>query len=361
MDADRLYLNNNFDKVNVKGRTNRIEYIDSIKGLAILLMIFGHMEFHNLNWFIYSFHMPLFFILSGFFFNVEKPIAPRVKKLGTPYFITAFAIIMFEILRQCLNYYTSSDKYSPIEIGKVIAAALFGCAKPVGIGNYLIPGIGPIWFLMALALGYYILWVLYKSENLFKLKHLAIIGCVVLAVMGWGISIIRGQVPFSANQAFIVPLFLVFGSKIKRMITRQSINWYVIIAAMTLWGIELYFQKNVQYMSMTQMSSIYFPIYILGAISCSYIIIALFKIINTKFRLSFLSTLGTATLLILCIHSIDLVCIEPYLKTLLAEDSNGIKLSIIVIYKLVLYIGLLIYIIFSNRQTAFAKRLFETS
>lgn len=361
MDADKLYLNNNFDKVNVTGRTNRIEYIDSIKGLAILLMIFGHMEFHNLNWFIYSFHMPLFFILSGFFFNVEKPIAPRVKKLGIPYLFTAIAIIAFEILAQCVNYFESNNEVFLRKFEISIASAILGCGKTVCLGNYQIPPIGPLWFLMALALGYYILWILHKVENLFKLKHLAIIGCVVLAVMGWGISVIRGQVPFSVNQAFIVPLFLVFGGKIKRMITRQSINWYVIIAAMTLWGIELYFQRNIQYMSMTQMSSIYFPIYILGAISCSYIIIALFKIINTKFRLSFLSTLGTATLLILCIHSIDLVCIEPYLKTLLAEDSNGIKLSIIVIYKLVLYIGLLIYIIFSNRQTAFAKRLFETS
>lgn len=352
---------NNFNKVNTNSPNNRIAYIDSIKGFAILLMIFGHMEFHNLNWFIYSFHMPLFFILSGYFFNVKKPMVQRVKKLGIPYFFTAIAIITFEILTQCLNYFESNNEVFLREFEISIASAILGCGKTVCLGNYQIPPIGPLWFLMALALGYYILWILHKVENLFQLKHLTTIGCVVLAVAGWSISVIRGQFPFSINQAFIVPLFLVSGGKIKHMITRQSINWYVIIAAMTLWGIELYFQRNIQYMSMTQMGSIYFPIYILGAISCSYVIIVLFRIINAKFRLPFLSTLGTATLLILCVHSIDVVCIEPYLKTFLGGDSNGIRLSIIVVYKLVLYIGLLIYIIFSNRQTAFAKRLFETT
>ncbi len=57
----------------------RIEYIDALKGFAIFIVIWGHSLlnlkngydfFHNPVFeFIYSFHMPLFFMLSGFFFR----------------------------------------------------------------------------------------------------------------------------------------------------------------------------------------------------------------------------------------------------------------------------------------------------
>ena len=50
----------------------RIEYIDIIKGLAIILVVIGHtspnkMEILPYKSLIYAFHMPLFFILSGMF------------------------------------------------------------------------------------------------------------------------------------------------------------------------------------------------------------------------------------------------------------------------------------------------------
>lgn len=50
----------------------RIDYIDSIKGFAILLVVMGHTfhDFKNINLafidLIYAFHMPLFFIISGY-------------------------------------------------------------------------------------------------------------------------------------------------------------------------------------------------------------------------------------------------------------------------------------------------------
>ena len=44
-----------------------------MKGVGILLVILGHcMLFENpINRIIYSFHMPLFFILSGYVYNIK--------------------------------------------------------------------------------------------------------------------------------------------------------------------------------------------------------------------------------------------------------------------------------------------------
>lgn len=51
----------------------RIQYIDAMRGFAILLVVIGHLiqynfedAFHNdIFNIIYSFHMPLFFFISG--------------------------------------------------------------------------------------------------------------------------------------------------------------------------------------------------------------------------------------------------------------------------------------------------------
>ena len=58
-----------------KGRimNSRIKFIDYSKGLGILFVVFGHVYCASnivTNW-IYSFHMPLFFIISGFLLNFE--------------------------------------------------------------------------------------------------------------------------------------------------------------------------------------------------------------------------------------------------------------------------------------------------
>ena len=54
--------------------SKRITYLDNAKFGAILLMIFGHSMVKNsipfCRGFIYSFHMPLFFLISGCFLKI---------------------------------------------------------------------------------------------------------------------------------------------------------------------------------------------------------------------------------------------------------------------------------------------------
>lgn len=327
----------------------RIPYIDTVKGVAILLMIFGHMRFHNLNWFVYSFHMPLFFILSGFFFNPQKPIVKRIMKLIFPYIITAMAILSVEVIFQVLNYFLTNEAFSTIKVIRIIAASVCGCVKPVGIGNYLIPDVGPIWFLLALALGYLILWILYRMEMKYRIGAMTVIGCVTLAILGWVISMFRGQIPFSINQALIVPLFLCVGGEIRRFMTQNKVNTILLMLSVIVWGIQLYIQKHVQFMSMGQMGSILYPIYVIGAISASYIIILIFKYLNSKFKFRILNKLGTATLVILCVHTIDLFGIEPRLRCILFNIGLDKGELYIYGYKILLYASLLFYI-FNKRR-----------
>lgn len=62
----------------------RIEWIDVAKGIGILAVILGHCSLsRQIAWTIYSFHMPLFFIIGGLFFrnNMTLNVLLLRKKL----------------------------------------------------------------------------------------------------------------------------------------------------------------------------------------------------------------------------------------------------------------------------------------
>ncbi|MBE0422039.1 acyltransferase family protein [Pseudoalteromonas nigrifaciens] len=83
---------------------NRDNSPDAIKGMCILLMVFGHVSYigsftsslYTVKAFIYTFHMPLFLILSGYFFsfnaNIQNSALKILKRIALPYLIFIFYI-----------------------------------------------------------------------------------------------------------------------------------------------------------------------------------------------------------------------------------------------------------------------------
>lgn len=68
----------------------RIEWVDRARGLGIVLVVLGHTStIPSLNSWIYAFHMPFFFWMSGFLYK-SRPIAEtlerRARTLLVPYF-----------------------------------------------------------------------------------------------------------------------------------------------------------------------------------------------------------------------------------------------------------------------------------
>ena len=78
----------------IKRTSNRITYVDAFKGIGIILMIMGHISFGELfSKFIHAFHMPLFFIASGYLYKkmpVGGVIYKRIKRFILPYILVGF-------------------------------------------------------------------------------------------------------------------------------------------------------------------------------------------------------------------------------------------------------------------------------
>ena len=116
---------------------------DLMKGLAILAMLCGHCIIPNvLHSFIYIWHMPLFFVVSGYFYH-QKSRTQCLKSsffgLLVPYFITCGVALGVSLV-------LSMDNSHKIFFGTLgMSSEWFGSNAMVGYG-----GNGPLWFLMAL-------------------------------------------------------------------------------------------------------------------------------------------------------------------------------------------------------------------
>jgi fucose 4-O-acetylase-like acetyltransferase len=109
---------------NLMENKTHIEYIDVIKGFAIFLVVLGHMIAWNLpSWedalttcpksmfwwsVIYSFHMPLFFFISGFLYHPFAKGAVYLKK----YICSRFCTLVIPFFTIGVIAFLLSGKYS---------------------------------------------------------------------------------------------------------------------------------------------------------------------------------------------------------------------------------------------------------
>lgn len=133
----------------------RIEWIDIAKGIAILAMVAGHVSL--LPWepvrkLIFSFHMPLFFILSGYttkqaidnpFTNIKK----YAKQLLLPYLYIAVVSSLVYLSRNGFTAEYIFNEFLRIALGSGVPAD-YGPGRPIFLKS--IPVAGAIWFLPAM-------------------------------------------------------------------------------------------------------------------------------------------------------------------------------------------------------------------
>lgn len=74
-------------------KKQKIEWVDVLNTVGILAVILGHIN-SPFSTFIFSWHMPLFLMLAGFFIKLDYPLKENMlkdsKRLMIPYFLFAF-------------------------------------------------------------------------------------------------------------------------------------------------------------------------------------------------------------------------------------------------------------------------------
>ena len=91
----------------MENKKRRDDSFDVLRGIGILLMVMGHIGFGEVfDKYIHGFHMPIFFFVSGFFFNTKNGFASyfihQMKTIILPY-------ALFTLLCQPLHYFYTGE------------------------------------------------------------------------------------------------------------------------------------------------------------------------------------------------------------------------------------------------------------
>ena len=126
----------------VPDKKNRIAYLDVARGIGILLVVIGHItsEGSLIHTAIYSFHMPLFFILSGM---TMKPT--KLKQ--------AFGVSIFQERKLIVQYIIWSVFYTLFDIvtyGMLEHTFRWGTVFWDSYQTVVMHGINVLWFLSTL-------------------------------------------------------------------------------------------------------------------------------------------------------------------------------------------------------------------
>jgi fucose 4-O-acetylase-like acetyltransferase len=217
--------------------SKRIEYIDIARGIGILLVVLGHNDFGYISPFgyklIYSFHMPLFFFLSGYFLNVTIPFWEFFKKrfnsLLKPYFFTLFLIYATSISFEKMSFQTAIQR---------IVKSLYGA-------GYYIDWV-QLWFLPHLfvaSLYAFLFFVLFGRWNNRYVRWAALI--VALGISSFflhdfypfqlsvfGKSYELYGLPFSLDLVLLSGFFFILGSEVRQITSEKTFeNIFLLIGS----------------------------------------------------------------------------------------------------------------------------------
>ena len=181
----------------------RIEWIDMCKGIGIVAMVCGHIGIPSvIDTYIHAWHMPIFFILSGFLFKeyeYKEFFFKKIKSLIIPYINFACILYMFSLFRNFILKDTNLIK-------QLIDIFTFNTIGDLPFGN-------SIWFLTCMFFVETIFMILKKFLN----KELYMgISILVFSILGYVLSYYEVTLIWGVGSAFMAMIFYYFGYLLRK-------------------------------------------------------------------------------------------------------------------------------------------------
>lgn len=270
---------------------------DIMKGVGILMVLIGHIWQLNDTVFsliIYSFHMPLFFIVAGCFSKtydeskgrIGKIIASYFKRLYLPVLAMTLLLVLWYIVKT-LNNTKFANRIVTTLLSPIWASTI---PLPTSFGNVVI---GALWFLMALLCAKVIFLFLSKWNYWGGFISLLLSVCAFL------ISAYKPLVPWCLLQGLIALPFLFIG----QYWHKKLIPEWTGILLVPIWICVILFSHIDMYSFVFER----FPMDILGAVGGTWVFYELSKLIAnyTHHVANVLAFLGICSLSIYCWHAFD--------------------------------------------------------
>lgn len=208
----------------------RIQYIDIAKGIGILLVVIGHCinSLSFLGKWIWSFHMPLFFVISGLCFNPSK------NTLFVPFFLKKtrtllLPLVIFSILMVAIKsvIFPSEFNFATLKMNFPDAA---------------------YWFIFVLFLSEILFFSIDKITNNQYLKFILLFLCLIIGKL---LNIYHIYFPYNLCSIFACTFFYgignIFRTTIHSILNNINTNGKSIIVSIILLlipAVSVYYLNN---------------------------------------------------------------------------------------------------------------------
>lgn len=289
----------------------RLSYLDMAKGIAIICVILGHIMTTNvLKTWICSFHVVLFFVISGCLLNytnsldkdIKVFIKNRIRTIILPYFI-------FSIIYIILNYIILGFNIESLKWNVIYTLIMYGC--------------GALWFLPALFIAEICLLLIYKS---LKNKTSIIFLVVLLVAISFGITLFKYNIMMLIVIRGIIALgFLTVGYYSFNYIKELNINNLILIV---LLGISFILSQMNGMVDLWQLKFNNIFLYLIVSLLGSLSIILMLKKFNS---IKVLNYCGINSLILMCTHQNIMEFIKQVSRYNFESYISSILLLIVVL------------------------------
>lgn len=254
---------------------------------------------------IFSFHMPVFIIISGYFYNKEEKVRDTVRKtvksLFIPYLGAALGYAAISVWKYI--FYTDISVVSGREALCIFMEKLSYIPWGISYASTKfqeIESVGPIWFILCLVLVRILYSILNKICRGDKYLTAAVgICCIAGCFIGKYIA----YLPWSADVAMVSLIFFHLGYWIrKKCVLEKNMDPAVGILLFLLWALDVHYGS----LDLAARAYTYFPLCIIGAAAGSVLFLKCCKVVKmpeTIYR--FLCFCGRNSMVILCIHCLE--------------------------------------------------------
>lgn len=170
----------------------RIKWVDVAKGWGIVMVIYGHIATDYLSTWLYTFHVPLFFFLSGYFFNPAKAphafFKSKAKSLLLPYLTLGIPLFVINI---CYGM-------RPLELLQIYAIQ---CRAST------------LWFIAALFMQFVLAYLIYHWIASPKVRWLFIALLTIIGITLWHQGVL--QLPWDIDVSMVTLPFFCLGYELR--------------------------------------------------------------------------------------------------------------------------------------------------
>lgn len=266
-----------------RNASERIAWVDVAKGIAILLMVVGHSSLPMVvgGW-IFAFHMPLFFILSGMTTKWKRQdwmhfAGAKLVSLGRPFVIySLICLLIIKILGLASLTWSSGWGDFALWFVPVLFAALLMTKLLAGVKGWT------MWLLI-----------------------------MIFAVASGGLRVCGITFPWNMSVAPLAAFFIAFGWQAKRLFDLRVMNrwWMMLILFGVTLGISLFWRLD-----MARNQCLPLVPLIIGAIAGTLFITSISQLIDRYARRAsnILQSVGRETFIILAFSQIFILTLNKY-------------------------------------------------